>query len=83
MLKLNKKRPIDYYQQNGEYGAVTGGIGSANLYDKAMKTTVNIPLDSISDLTISHHINRYSCDSTDNINEKMSSASAKDFRTQL
>jgi hypothetical protein len=55
MLKLNKKRPINvnflfaYYQQNGKHGAVTGGIGSANLYDKAMKTTVNIPLDSISD----------------------------------
>lgn len=84
-----KKRPIDvnflfaYYEQNGDHGAVTGGIGSANLYDKAMKTIVNVPLDSISDLTISHHVNRYSSASTDNINKKMSSASAKDFRTQL
>lgn len=84
-----KKRPIDvnflfaYYEQDGNHSPVTGGIGTEFLTDKAMKTIVNVPLDSISDLNVSHHINRYSSASTDRINKKMSSASAKDFRTQL
>lgn len=84
-----KKRPIDvnflfaYYEQDGEHSPVTGGIGTELLTDKAMKTVVNVPLDSISVLNVSHHINRYSSASTDRINKKMSSASAKDFRTQL
>ncbi len=84
-----KKRPIDvnflfaYYEQDGDHSPVTGGIGTEYLTDNAMQTVVNVPLDSISDLNVSHHINRYSSASTDNINKKISSASSKDFRTQL
>ena len=84
-----QKKPVDvyfliaYYNQDGNHSPVTGGTGTEKLTDQALTTIVNVPLDSISELNISHHINRYSPPSKDIINKKMSSASAKDFRTQI
>ncbi|MDN5202644.1 DUF3570 domain-containing protein [Fulvivirgaceae bacterium BMA10] len=85
----DEKREVDvnflfnYYDQDGDHSAVTGGIGTEELKDRALKIIVNVPLDSVSTLNINSHLNVYSSASTDNINDYVSSASAEDLRIQM
>ena len=69
-----------YYQQDGNNGAVTGGIGTEELTDISNIIVVKIPLDSINSLTVSGGADYYTSASTDNINDNVSSASSKDIR---
>jgi len=84
-MKANSKEiEIDflsgYYQQDGNNGAVTGGIGTEELTDISNIIVVKIPLDSINSLTVSGGADYYTSASTDNINDNVSSASSKDIR---
>lgn len=71
---------LGYYQQDGNNGAVTGGIGTEKLEDVASMLVVNIPLDSVKALNITVGADYYSSASTDNIDNNVSSASSSDLR---
>lgn len=84
-MKANSKElEIDflsgYYQQDGNNGAVTGGIGTEELTDISNIIIVKIPFDSINSLTITAGADYYTSASTDNIDDNVSSASSKDVR---
>lgn len=84
-MKANSKEvEIDflsgYYQQDGNNGAVTGGIGTEELTDISNIIVVKMPLDSINSLTVSGGADYYTSASTDNIDNNVSSASSKDVR---
>ena len=70
-----------YYQQDGNNGAVTGGIGTEELTDVANIFIVNIPLDSINSVNLYAGADYYTSASTDAINNNKSSASSKDVRS--
>ena len=70
-----------YYGQNGDNGAVTGGIGTEQLTDFANIIVVNIPLDSAQSINVSAGLDIYSSASTDNIDNNRSSASSMDVRS--
>lgn len=72
-----------YYQQDGNNGAVTGGIGTEELTDFANILVVNIPLDSTKSIQVSAGLDIYSSASTDNIDSNASSASAQDKRAYI
>ncbi len=69
-----------YYQQDGNNGAVTGGIGTEELQDYASMVVVNIPLDTLNALSVTAGADYYTSASTDNIDNNVSSASSKDIR---
>ena len=69
-----------YYQQDGNNGAVTGGIGTEELTDFANTFTVNVPLDSINSVSLYMGADFYTSASTDAINNNKSSASSQDLR---
>lgn len=69
-----------YYQQDGNNGAVTGGIGTEKLTDISNIIVVKIPLDSINSISVSGGADYYTSASTDNIDNNVSSASRKDVR---
>jgi len=69
-----------YYDQTGNNGAVTGGIGTEDLQDYASMLVVNVPLDSINAINVTVGADFYTSASTDNINSRTSSASSKDLR---
>lgn len=71
---------FNYYEQDGNHSAVTGGIGTEKLEDRAAALTVHVPMDSIVSLTGELAANWYSSASTDNINTRVSSASSEDLR---
>lgn len=83
------KKPVDvnfifnYYVQDGEHSAVTGGIGTQSLADRASVITVNIPVDSTGRIGFTQAVNYYSSASTDNIDFKVSSASRDDLHWQM
>lgn len=85
-MKSNNTDEIDanflfgYYQQDGDNGAVTGGIGTEELTDFSSLFIVNVPLDSINSLSLSLGADFYTSASTDNIDNNVSSASSKDLR---
>ncbi|MFK7772247.1 MAG: DUF3570 domain-containing protein [Saprospiraceae bacterium] len=84
-MKANSKEvEIDflsgYYQQDGNNGAVTGGVGTEELTDISNIIVVKIPLDSINSISISGGADYYTSASTDNIDNNVSSASRKDVR---
>ena len=80
------KQPVDvnflfnYYNQEGENSAVTGGIGTEQLSDIGTQIIINFPVDSTSSATINAGFSHYSSASTDKIDFKMSSASRYDNR---
>jgi len=84
-----KKKEIDvnflfnYYDQDGDHAAVTGGTGTEALNDRAMKIVINVPLDSITNFHLNSHVNVYTSASTDNIDSNVSSASRHDLRYQM
>ncbi len=69
-----------YYQQDGNNGAVTGGIGTEALQDFANVVIVNVPLDSINAVSVTGGADYYTSASTDNIDNNQSSASSMDLR---
>ena len=84
-MKANSKEiEIDflsgYYQQDGNNGAVTGGIGTEELTDISNIIVVKVPIDSINSFTVSGGADYYTSASTDNIDNNVSSASSKDLR---
>ncbi|UII25472.1 DUF3570 domain-containing protein [Fulvivirga maritima] len=84
--QAEEKKEIDvnflfnYYSQDGDHAAVTGGTGTQDLQDRATEIDINIPLDSISAIFFYTHLNVYTSASTDNIDSRMSSASREDVR---
>lgn len=72
-----------YYQQNGDHGAVEGGIGTQHLTDVAPTIVLNVPLDSAARLTANVGFDYYASASTDRIDQVLSSPSAHDVRVHL
>lgn len=69
-----------YYEQDGNNGAVTGGIGTEKLNDISNVVIINIPLDSVNSVSLYGGADYYSSASTDNIDNVTSSASSSDVR---
>lgn len=69
-----------YYQQDGNNGAVTGGIGTEELTDFANMIIVNVPIDSTKSISVTAGADYYTSASTDNIDNNVSSASSRDVR---
>jgi hypothetical protein len=71
---------FNYYEQEGQHAAVTGGQGSEELADRAGKIVVKVPLDSARKIVASTALNHYTSASTDKIDSYVSSASRRDSR---
>ncbi len=69
-----------YYSQDGNNGAVTGGIGSEALTDFTQKISASIPLKETTTLNADVGYDYYSSESTDNIDNIPSSDSSSDVR---
>jgi len=74
---------FNYYQQDGNHAAVTGGKGTEELEDQDVSMILRVPLDSLTVLDVKAGFNHYSSASTDNIDSRLSSASAKDNRVLM
>ena len=72
-----------YYAQDGNNGAVTGGIGTEQLTDFTQKLSVNFPTSEKLRWNINAAYDYYSSASTDNIDNIQSSDSASDVRSQF
>lgn len=72
-----------YYVQDGNNGAVTGGIGTEYLTDFTQKLKVSIPTSPKLSFNIDAAYDYYSSASTDNIDNIRSSDSQSDVRSQL
>ncbi len=70
-----------YYNQDGDNGAVTGGIGTEELTDVSTIFVLNIPLSTTKSLNASFGADYYTSASTDMIDNNKSSASSKDVRS--
>lgn len=70
----------NYYKQDGNNGAVTGGVGTEELSNFASLIVVNVPLDSVRSVGFYGGADYYSSASTDNIDDIVSSASSSDLR---
>ncbi|MCB0595959.1 MAG: DUF3570 domain-containing protein [Lewinellaceae bacterium] len=83
------RAPIDvnilfnYYTQEGNNSAVTGGVGTEELTDYDTRIIAIIPVDSASRLSAEAGFNTYSSASTDRIDSRMSSASSSDIRAAI
>ncbi len=69
-----------YYAQDGNNGAVTGGIGTEQLTDFTQKIILRIPTSEKLSLNLDAGYDYYSSASTDNIDNIPSSDSASDVR---
>lgn len=74
---------FNYYEQDGDNAAVTGGRGTEKLDNIAPSIILNIPLDSTKTLVTNFGFDRYSSASTDRIDQNVSSASSSDTRFYL
>ena len=72
-----------YYQQDGNNGAVTGGIGTEYLTDFTQKLSIKLPQSKKISWNIDGAYDYYSSASTDNINNIRSSDSSSDMRSQM
>lgn len=70
-----------YYQQDGNYSAVEGGIGTQKLTDFVNTIKINIPFDSVNTVSLDASYDTYTSASTDMIDWKVSGASHEDERT--
>jgi len=81
---LSPPLPVDvdflfnYYEQDGDHSAVTGGIGTQELRDREARIVAYVPVDSQTRVNIQAAINNYTSASTDRIDSRLSSASLKD-----
>ncbi|MGY3088972.1 hypothetical protein ACVWYF_002012 [Hymenobacter sp. UYAg731] len=69
-----------YYQQTGSHGAVEGGRGTQQLTDVPPAIIVNVPLDTVSRLSVNVGADFYASASTDRIDFALSTPSAHDVR---
>lgn len=69
-----------YYQQDGTHGAVEGGRGTERLTDVPPAIIVNVPLDTVSRLSVNVGADFYSSASTDRIDFALSTPSGHDVR---
>ncbi len=69
-----------YYQQTGSHGAVEGGRGTQQLTDVSPTIIVNVPLDTVSRLSVNVGSDFYASASTDRIDFALSTPSANDAR---
>jgi hypothetical protein len=69
---------FNYYEQDGNHSAVTGGIGTEHLDDKAGMIIVNVPIDSSYTMNVDFGMNMYTSASSDRINS-ITSASGEDI----
>jgi hypothetical protein len=74
---------FNYYEQDGDHSAVTGGEGTQRLIDRSSILVIKVPLDSFRSMHAHGGLNTYSSASTDRIDTRMSSASSKDSRARL
>ena len=81
--KVDANFVFNYYEQDGNHSAVTGGRGTQELQDIAGKLILKIDMDSVHTLLTSLSVNRYSSASTDRIDSRLSSASARDYHLEL
>ncbi|QIL75001.1 DUF3570 domain-containing protein [Hymenobacter sp. HDW8] len=72
-----------YYSQDGNRGAVEGGIGTQQLTDVTPTIILNVPLDSVTRVSANLGMDYYSSASTDRIDQVLSSASSQDTRYHL
>ncbi len=71
---------LSYYQQDGNHSAVTGGIGTEKLTVFINKVNITHVADSFNTFLLEGGIDIISSASTDNIDMRVSSASAEDNR---
>ena len=69
-----------YYQQTGSHGAVEGGRGTQQLTDVLPAIIVNVPLDTLSRLSVNVGADFYASASTDRIDFALSTPSTNDVR---
>ena len=69
-----------YYQQTGSHGAVEGGRGTQQLTDVPPAIIINVPLDTVSRLSVNVGADFYASASTDRIDFALSTPSAHDVR---
>ena len=69
-----------YYQQTGSHGAVEGGRGTQQLTDVPPAIIVNVPLDTVSRLSVNVGADFYASASTDRIDFALSTPSTNDVR---
>ena len=74
---------FNYYDQNGEHSAVTGGIGSEDLNVIASNIIVHLVPDTVKWYDFELGVDVITSASTDNIDFNVSSASRKDGRTHV
>lgn len=74
---------FNYYKQDGDHAAVTGGEGTQELDNIAPSFIINIPLDTNKVLNLYTGIDIYSSASTSNIDFSVSGASSTDARIFL
>jgi hypothetical protein len=79
--QANQKTEVDflfnYYHQDGNNSAVTGGAGTEKLTDVASDIIVNVPMSPVKNLVMDYGVSYYSSASSDNINPyTVSSASS-------
>ncbi|MBC6699384.1 DUF3570 domain-containing protein [Hymenobacter puniceus] len=72
-----------YYSQDGNNGAVEGGIGTQQLTDLTPTIILNVPLDSATRLSANLGMDYYASASTDRIDQVNSSPSSSDTRIHL
>lgn len=74
---------FNYYDQEGNNSAVTGGIGTEELNDYSSIILIKIPVDSGDWVQLNSGINVYTSASTDKIDTRVSSASFRDARVRM
>ncbi|MBF9239947.1 DUF3570 domain-containing protein [Hymenobacter sp. BT683] len=72
-----------YYSQDGNRGAVEGGIGTQQLTDFTPTIILNVPLDSVTRLSANLGMDYYASASTDRIDQVLSTPSSSDVRYHL
>ena len=82
---------FDYYEQDGDHSPITGGVGTEKLNCIAPLTNINIPFDTIHNISVNVGIDYYSSASSNRIDRfvsgassrYLSSASSSDVRTHF
>ncbi|MBC6609592.1 DUF3570 domain-containing protein [Hymenobacter sp. BT507] len=74
---------MSYYEQDGNHGAVQGGIGTQKLTDLTPTIILNVPLDSATRVSANLGVDYYASASTDRIDQVLSSPSSHDARYHL
>ena len=70
---------LNYYDQDGEHSAVTGGKGTEELSNIGTKIIMNIPHGENKSYNISLNADSYTSASSDEINDLRSGASGQDL----